>query len=211
MATARKSVGEHIEQTEEKRQKTKEREQRLKRKAEDEQELLRLTYSIVHLRNLTWPTEWRHLDLTGRLDMLYQRLLCRVHSYMGIFRSGSISGFECNRQVWAIVSGTDLCTWHTSDITITLCLQYVGDRADSKLFALELTDLNWQRWASRMDRTLPGANFEASLKPCFSFRSGAIEDDPELKIQQGMMTMHHCDMRVHDVRLPANWREEESY
>jgi hypothetical protein len=211
MATTRKSVAENIEQATAKRQKTQEREQRLKRKEEDEKELIRLTYSIVHLRNFTWPTEWRHLDLTGRLDMLYQRILNRVHSFTNILRSGSISDFEGNRQVWAIVSGTDLCTWHSSDISITLCLQYIGDRADSKLFALELTDVHWKRWAGRMDRVLPGATFEASLKPCFSFRSAASQDDPEMKILQGMLTMHHCDMRVHDVRLPANWREEECW
>jgi hypothetical protein len=130
--SARKSTSGHFKETEGKRKETEqEREQRLKREAEDEDELLQLTYSIVHLRNLMWPTEWRQLDLTGRLDMLHQRLMSHVHADMGILNLHTISRFERNREVWAIVSGTDLCTWHTSNITITLCLQFVSDEDQS--------------------------------------------------------------------------------
>jgi hypothetical protein len=212
--SGRKSTGGRSKQTGEtagKRKETEqEREERLNREAEDEEDALQLTYIIVHLRNLTWPIEWRHLDLTNRLDMLHQRLVCRVHAYMGILHSNTISKFERHRPVWAIVSGTDLSTWHTSSITITLCLQYVAGEDQSTVCQLELTDDHWQRWADRMDRSLLGANFAASLSQSFNFRNGAIHVEPHVKLQW-IMSVHFVDMRVHTIRRPANWREEDCW
>jgi hypothetical protein len=212
--SGRKSTGGRSKQTGETAEKRKEteqeREDRLIREAQNEEDALQLTYIIVHLRNFTWPIEWRHLDLTNRLDMLHQRIVCRVHAYMDILHSNTISKFERHRSVWAIVSGTDLSTWHTSSITITLCLQYVGGKDQSPFCQLQLSDAHWQRWAARMDTSLLGANFAASLTESFNFRNGVLHAEPDVKVQW-IMSVHFVDMRIHSIRRPVNWREEDCW